>query len=121
MDKDAAEWVKMAEDNLATAKILSQNDKFKDAAYYSQQVAEKALKAVQIVKLKRFDKLHDLQELAESVKAPGEVSTCAKSLTRYYISARYPLVEEHAVSEEDVGKAIADAEKVLEWAKQILK
>lgn len=120
-DKDAVEWIIMAEDNLATATILLQNERFKDAAYYSQQVAEKAFKAVQIAKLKRFDKIHDLQKLAVSVKAPKEISSYAKSLTRYYISARYPLVEEQAVDEQDAGKAVAEAEKVLEWAKSTLK
>ena len=121
MDKDVAEWIKMADDNLATAKVLLQNEKFKDASYYSQQVAEKAFKAVQIAKLKRFDKIHDLQQLVESVKAPKDISGYAKNLTRYYISARYPLAEEQAVNEDDAEKAIADAEKVLEWAKLTLK
>lgn len=121
MERDSAEWISLAEDNLATAKILYHNERFRDAAYYCQQIAEKSLKAVQIAKLKRFDKVHDLQVLADSIKAPKSIIECSKKLTRYYISTRYPIQEESEITENDAEEAVSDAEEVLEWAKSSLK
>lgn len=121
MEENSVEWIKMAEDNLTTAKILYENERFRDAAYYSQQVAEKALKAVQVSKFHKFDKIHDLLELSERIKAPKEVAECAKKLTRYYIDTRYPLPEERNIDEKDAEYAINLCEEVLKWAKVILK
>ncbi|MGI0141552.1 MAG: HEPN domain-containing protein [Candidatus Micrarchaeales archaeon] len=121
MDSDEKEWLDIAADNLVTARILYDNERLRDAAYYCQQVAEKSLKAVQVRKLKRFDKVHDLQELAESVGAPTQVKKNSKVLTKYYISARYPIREEGSITENDVSMAISQAEEVLEWARLTLR
>ena len=121
MEDDIKDWISIAEDNLATAEILYQNERFKDACYYCQQVAEKALKAVQIAKLKRYDKIHFLPDLAESVKAPKSISIFAKRLTTYYINSRYPLPEHVAATEKETEDAISGCREVLEWAKSTLK
>lgn len=51
MKEEASQWISEAEDNIVTAKLLYEEERFKDSAFYAQQVAEKALKAVQIEKL----------------------------------------------------------------------
>jgi HEPN domain-containing protein len=122
MKEDIAEWIKIAEDNLNTAELLYQNEKFLDASYYCQQVAEKSFKAVQVYKLKRFDKIHDLHKLAESVKAPTSILRGIEKLDRYYVATRYPALDDKMnVNEEDVEVAISAAKEVLEWAKSTLK
>ncbi|MGI0141383.1 MAG: HEPN domain-containing protein [Candidatus Micrarchaeales archaeon] len=121
MQEEFQDWIKESEENLSTAKLLYENEKYKDAAYYSHQVTEKALKAVQILKLKRFDMVHDLVQLAKSVKAPKEILKCSEDLTKYYISGKYPVENRTIPDEEEAQKALDQAEKVLEWAKLTLK
>ncbi len=119
MEEDAKAWIKEAEDNLVTATLLYENERFKDASFYSQQIAEKALKAVQIVKLRRFDKVHDLVNLAQSLNAPREIVESCADLTEYYTDVRYPITK--SVSEEEAGELLEECEGVLKWARSSLK
>ena len=119
MQGDILIWVKEAEDNLVTAKLLYENDRFKDASFYAQQVAEKSLKAVQIKNLRSFSRIHDLVSLAQSINAPGKVVSACADLTRYYIDSRYPITK--MVNDEEAKDALGKCEGVLEWAKSTLK
>jgi len=119
MKEDARPWLAEAEENLLTAKLLYENDRFKDASFYFQQVAEKALKAVQIEKLSRFDRVHDLVSLAQSIHAPREIVGFCADLTEYYVDTRYPVTK--TVTENDVKDLLEKCEGVLEWAKSNLK
>lgn len=72
--EEAKNWLKKAEEDLGTAEDCIKIKRFYAAAFYSQQAAEKALKALQIEKLSRFDKVHDLLTLADSIIiAPKEI------------------------------------------------
>ena len=115
MEEDAKAWINEADENLVTAKLLYENERFKDASFYTQQAAEKALKAVQINKLKKFDKIHDLVGLAQSVKAPRDIVNDCADLTEYYIDSRYPTTK--VVTEKEAEDLIEKCEGVLEWAK----
>ena len=121
MESTAGEWVREAEDNLTTAKILYHNERFKDSAYYCHQVVEKALKSVQIEKLKRFDMVHDLVRLAKSVDAPRGVIIHCEKLTKYYVPTKYPILKRQVPNEKEAESSLAEAEEVLEWAKSTLK
>ncbi len=119
MREDVRVWIEEAEDNLVTAKLLYQNEKFKDVAFYCQQIAEKALKALQIYRLNRFDRIHDLIKLAQTVKANKEIMEDCSYLVGYYVDSRYPVIK--TVNEEEAKELLEKCEGVLEWSKSSLK
>ncbi len=121
VDTSVKEWINEAEDNLVTAKLLYQGERFKDVEYYCHQIIEKALKAVQIWKLRRFDMTHDLTTLAKSVDAARSVILKCERLTERYIPSKYPVAKRGTFTEKDAEKSLADAEEVLEWARSTLK
>lgn len=109
-----------AEEDLGTAEDCIKIKRFHAVAFYSQQAAEKALKALQIEKLSRFDRVHDLLTLAASIKAPTEIVNCCLKLNPYYTITRYPDVEE-TIKEEAAKGLPKISRRVVEWAKQTLK
>jgi HEPN domain-containing protein len=58
--KEAKNWLKESEEDLGTTEDCIKVKRFKASAFYSQQASEKALKALQIQKLGKFYKVHDL-------------------------------------------------------------
>ncbi|MBI3623222.1 HEPN domain-containing protein [Candidatus Pacearchaeota archaeon] len=73
MKEEANDWSKQAEDDLDKAKILFNNRKFDGAAFYSQQTAEKALKAVIIKTQGKLVKTHDLVILGRMAGLPKSI------------------------------------------------
>lgn len=94
--------------------------RFHASAFYSQQAAEKALKAMQIQMLSRFDRVHDLLTLADSVKTPEEILNCCLRLNPYYTITRYPDVGE-PIAEKTAKEVVDKSRRVVEWVKQSLK
>ncbi len=118
--KEAWSWLRKAEDDLKTAEVCMKGKRLDASAFHSQQAAEKALKAVQILTLEKFDKVHDLLALAGSVKAPdGVVRHCIK-LNPYYTITRYPDVLE-PTTEETAKELVKESREVVEWAKRTVK
>jgi len=83
------------------------------------QAAEKALKALCILKFKRLWKTHDLKQLAEKLQAAKNIVEISESLNPHYIQTRYPtgVLYTKDVAEE----ALENAGKVLKWIKKKLK
>jgi HEPN domain-containing protein len=122
---DPGEWLRHARSNLSRCRgdrrlpdVL-----FEDLCFDAQQAAEKAIKAVLVLRGRRFPKSHDLSELLDLVAATGlEVPLQvleAKRLTPYAVAGRYPGVSEDA-SEEDYREALETAEKVFAWAEKLV-
>lgn len=118
MRKETLKWLRQAEEDLKTAEACAKAERLDASAFYSQQAAEKALKAIQIQKLNRFEKTHDLLTLADSVKAPAGIIECCVKLNSYYTITRYPDVGE-PIAKETIKDLLDKARKVVEWAKQI--
>lgn len=110
--KQAEKWLEKAGKDLGTARVNLEGQEYEAAAFYSHQAAEKALKALYILKFKRLWKTHDLVGLAASVKATSLLTTC-EQLTRHYIETRYPTETEY--TEEVSEKALEMAERVVKW------
>jgi HEPN domain-containing protein len=119
MRDDVKIWIDEAEENLVTAKLLYEGERFKDVAFYCQQIAEKSLKALQVNKLNRFDKIHDLIRLAQTVGAGKEIIEDCSALVGYYADSRYPVTK--MVNEEEAKDLLDKCEGVLEWVKSNLK
>jgi len=125
MRPETINWMKQAEMDLETAKGLIGLEKYFAVAFFSQQAAEKALKALALEKLREPMKSHNLLELAKKMKVPHEIMKCLIELTPDFVITRYPDAA-NALPYElyDLQKAnqrVAYAEKVLKWVKTRIK
>jgi len=117
--KKIKEWIEKAEKDLKRAEILFKFDDYEGCVFHAHQAAEKALKALFILKFKRLWKIHDLKLLAEKVEAPDYIVEIGELLNPYYIEARYPLEITHT---KEMGKdALEKAKRVVEWVKEKLQ
>jgi len=125
MREETSNWMKQAEMDLETAKGTIGIEKYYATAFFSQQAAEKALKAMALKKLRQPMKTHNLLELAKKVKVPHEIMRCLIELTPDFVITRYPDAANGLPYElYDLKKAkqrVVYAEKVLKWVKAWMK
>lgn len=114
----ALRWLEYARNDLQAASvILSRNDVApRTACFLAQQSAEKALKAILVLKGLNVTKTHDLDAISE--KLPEKESAAFESfdlswLTEWSVESRYPGDWPEA-SSEDAKKAVTIATKVLD-------
>jgi HEPN domain-containing protein len=122
---DPREWLRHARSNLVRCRADRRlpDVLFEDLCFDAQQAAEKAIKAVLVLKGKRFPKTHDLAELLDLVSRTGiDVPSSvleAKRLTPWAVTGRYPGVTEDA-SEQDYEEALETAERTVAWAEGLV-
>lgn len=119
----AKKWLEKAKTDFVFAKHALEFGSLDWAQLAAQQAAEKALKAVCIIKGIGLIKTHDLQLLARKIGAPKEVIQQSSLLNSFYTISRYPDVEEN-LDADDMRQATIDAikaaEEVIAWCnKQI--
>ena len=118
---DPREWLNRARSNMTLAKNRVPDAYLEDLCFDAQQTAEKAIKAVMIMRGIDFPYVHDLAHLMTILEARGEcipdTVRCAVKLTRYAVHTRYPSLEE-PVSEQEYAEALAIAEAVVRWAEE---
>jgi len=119
MKEETKEWLDKAKEDMDIAEICYSKNKFGGVAFHSQQAAEKALKALQLEKLNKFDKVHDLVKLGESVGAPRNIIKNCDSLNPLYIETRYPISAKYSKSSSLKFKKYA--KEVMEWVKKEIK
>ena len=118
------DWLRHAWSDLELARV-ERNSKIllEDLCFHAQQVAEKALKAVLILRSVAFPKTHNIRTLIdllpEGLDLPEEAREAA-ILTVYAVQTRYPGNLE-PVTEEEYREALRIAEAVLRWAERIVK
>ena len=123
---DPREWLNRARSDLAIAKGRTVEAYLEDLCYHAQQAAEKAIKAVMILRDIEFPYTHDLDRLLSVLGAFGEKSPervgQAVRLTRYAGVLRYPVhfVDDEPVSEQTYEEAVAIAEAVVVWAEGVV-
>ncbi|MBI5527809.1 MAG: HEPN domain-containing protein [Deltaproteobacteria bacterium] len=71
MRKATESWVGDSEEELRTAQVLIEHDRFRGVCYHSQQCVEKGLKAAIIEKGSRPEKTHDVLELLKEARNLG--------------------------------------------------
>jgi len=123
-------WLSEAEWDFDTARTLHVSKKFNASAFYSQQSAEKAVKAM-LYSLGEIPIGHSVRELLERFQeVSGErvenFMTLARELDRHYILSRYPNVHpsgspHEAYDEEISGRAIQCAQAIVDFAKNYIK
>lgn len=117
--KEPEKWLKKAHKDLKTAMVNLENKEYEAAAFFSHQAAEKALKALFILKFKRLWKIHDLKVLGEKVNTPTEILEICDSLNPAYLGTRYPL--ELGYNKDKAGDALGNARRIVKWVKEKLK
>ncbi len=112
------EWIEKAnEDELSCRSFLKHKDAPPSSAcFFSQQMAEKCLKALLIFHQKEFPKTHDLKRIATLLEPfESNIFELEKEfnvLNKYYATTRYP-------GDFPEGFSWYDAEEAFEAAKRI--
>jgi HEPN domain-containing protein len=101
------------------------------ATFHAQQAAEKALKAVLVLRAGDAPRSHLIDSLLEALfsiqmEVPGEIISAARSLEKHYLPTRYPDAlgggdPAKAYSQGDAVAAIEAGERVLKWVEGQLK
>lgn len=118
---DPREWLRRARSNLARASQgqVTPDVLLEDACFDAQQAAEKALKALLVLRGVQVPRTHAIAELITMLvelgfDMPPDVHE-ASTLTDYAVAARYPGPSE-PVLVEDYERAVAIAATVVAWA-----
>jgi len=127
MRKATEDWIREAEDELATAQILLDHGKYKAVCYHSQQCVEKGLKALIMEKGEKPGKVHDIVELLSHAKRLGWQITMAMDDAVFLNSiykGRYPaeegLLPHGDPSKEDAARALKTAGAFMANVKSVL-
>ncbi len=118
MREEVERWLEKANEDLETARYNLKGKRWDAAIFYSQQATEKALKALQIEKLNKFEKIHDLIKLAESVNADKRILDLCDQINPVYFVSRYPDIIGNRYTREEVKEILKASKKVLEWVKE---
>jgi len=113
-------WIKKAEEDFDTALYNLKGDKIEAGAFFLQQSAEKALKAIYIKKFKKLLKTHDLVLLSKNVSAPKEIIKHCEKLTIVYSETRYPDTGLEEDIKEEIENLKNSATEILKWTKKNL-
>jgi len=117
MKEETKKWLKQAEEDYKTAKFNFNGRKYKAAAFFCQQSAEKSLKALLLEKKGQIRKIHDLVELGKDAGIDEGLLDKLKQLTLAYIYSRYPDVQEVSNLKQKVSDFLDVTNEVLKWVK----
>lgn len=126
--KEASLWMKQAENDLRKAENDLKTYDWDSAAFWSQQAAEKALKAL-LLNFGKSYRGHNLLELRDILKTDagldvGLIEKELKELTIHYTISRYPNAANalpiELYDQEKAYELVEKARKVVEWVKRYL-
>jgi len=127
MRKATSEWIRDAEEDLESAKVLYEHGRYKSACYHSQQSVEKGFKAIILEKGQRPERTHDIVELHNAVTKMGVDSGLSMEDAVYLNSiykGRYPteegLLPHGEPSRADTERAVLSAKRFTERLKLLL-
>jgi len=109
------DWLTQARRDLSTAKYLLEGRRYKEASLFSQQTAEKSLKALLLKISQEIIKTHDLIKLGRLVSLPKEYEADCEGLSMVYIDARYPDTSKGDYTKKEAQKDINIAMEILRW------
>ena len=126
MKKETELWIKIAQEDLKSAKILFEKSIYRMTCYHSQQFVEKIFKAILTENNVEFAKTHNLIDLKNAVSTLGynpplkeEEAVFLNSIYR----ARYPadmgLLPSGEPTEKDAKQALRIANKIKKWFDRI--
>lgn len=120
MRDEVSSWRTQSHADLKTARDSLAAGNFYAAAFFAQQAAEKALKALHLHVTKRPHIGHGLVYLARALDAPAPVLQACSELTPHYTQSRYPDAAVGTPAENYTREAAQHfvhlAEEVVSWA-----
>ena len=121
-------WLKYAEENLESAKLLLQSNLYNPCLQNVQQAVEKALKAVLVEQIAKIKKTHDILEIKQLLASNNiEVDLSDDEcdfLNSIYIPSKYPLgsiLADYEPDEKVCRTGIEIAEKAMQFANRIIQ
>jgi len=122
--KQAMDFWAQARADLATATTLLDAGVYYASVFFSQQAAEKALKAAIVDHQRRTPKGHNLIQMANSLNAPVEIMNSAAELNPEFMSTRNPEnvdgVPAQMYDKTSARIHLRCAQDILEWAKPLV-
>lgn len=122
MPKEAEELWAQARADFATASLLREASCYYAAVFFSQQSAEKALKAISIEAFHKKQKGHNLIAIADYLQAPLDIMNCAAELNADYLAALYPEacggVPCQQYDQNSANLHLGCAERIVRWARK---
>ena len=122
MQRVAEELWAQARADIATASLLREAGYHYAAVFFSQQAAEKSLKAVSIEAFHKTQKGHNLIAIADSLQAPLDVMNCAAELNADYLAALYPEacggVPCQQYDQNSANIHLNCADRIMRWARE---
>jgi len=116
-DTGSEEWFRRARRNLRVANAVLESGFPDVAAFYAQQAAEFALKALQICRTGTFSRVHDLTALGRDVSAPPRIMKLAAAVTPAYVGARYPDAGGR-ITRRSAESAMDAAGRIVRWVRR---
>ena len=118
MEKEIENWWQQAERDLDTANYLFDGKRYKEASFFCQQAAEKALKALLLKKEAKIIKIHDLVKLAQLVNISDDLLTDCEKLTFVYVDTRYPDTGKQDYTLNETKADVERAKRILQWVEK---
>ena len=129
--REALLWLEAAREDLEDADDAMARGRWFRAAFYAQQAAEKALKALYYIVLRREPpKTHSISELYRPLREagfrlPGEADASIYVLNKYYTVTRYPDaangLPSESVDRAEAERALRIARLVYEEARRVVE
>lgn len=126
LEHDVDEWLRFVEMDMSTARHLFKMMHPKPLeiiCFHCQQAAEKAIKALFILKEIEVIKIHDLIILLKKIEpffsVPLSVKNASDDLTPFAATFRYPQYPD--IDEDITRKALSDMDIVVDWCKGQIK
>lgn len=129
MRREVSMWLAQAESDLKKAVNDLKTKDWDSAAFWSQQAAEKALKAL-LMSGGNIYRGHELLEIARIIEAEmgvdvGSIKDDLRELTIHYTVSRYPnaanATPSELYTESKAVELVERARRVLEWVRQHLQ
>lgn len=86
MREEILNHIKQISNDIDTARILLDNEKYSDSVFHSEQAAEKAL---YLFKKHEIPVIHNLVRMARELKLKNGIIKAAQELTPDYLTTRY--------------------------------
>lgn len=122
MREEVHNWFKQAEADLRSARNSREAGDYYMSVFASQQAAEKALKALSLLKLREYPKGHSIVYLAQRLEVPGSMMSGIRDLNPEYMSTRYPDmaagVPAELYDDKIAARHFKTAQEVLEWVRE---
>lgn len=113
-----ADWLRIAEKDLARAKHLLAIQDAEAGGFFLQQAVEKFLKAFLLSKGWKLERIHDLEVLLNAALAydPSleQFRPACQKITGFYFVERYPFIIEASLTEDDVRGALEEVTGLIE-------